>query len=99
MTYSSKAGSNQFAVFSEIYYPRGWKAFIDGKKTAIVKVNYLLRGLPVPAGNHSIEFRFEPESYLTGKKISIITGIISFILLLAGIFLLWKRSNSTRKEA
>ncbi|HSB94764.1 MAG TPA: YfhO family protein, partial [Flavitalea sp.] len=99
MTYSSKAASNQFAVFSEIYYPRGWKAFIDGKEATIVKVNYLLRGLPVPAGNHTIEFRFEPTSYLTGKKISIITGIISFVLLLAGIFLLWKRSNTTSKAA
>ena len=99
MTYNSKAGSNQFAVFSEVFYPRGWKAFIDGKETPIVKVNYLLRGLPVPAGNHTIEFRFEPESYLTGKKISVITGIISFVLLLAGIFLLWKRSNSNGKVA
>jgi len=99
MTYASEAQANQFAVFSEIYYPRGWKAFIDGKETPIVKVNYLLRGLAVPAGKHSIEFRFEPQSYLTGKKISVITGIISFLLLFAGIFLLWKRSNGNPKVA
>ncbi|HLF45396.1 MAG TPA: YfhO family protein, partial [Chitinophagaceae bacterium] len=78
--YSSSSGSNQFAVFSEIYYSSGWKAFIDKKETPIVKTNYALRGLAVPAGNHTIEFRFEPKGYIMGRKITMIASI--FLLLL-----------------
>jgi hypothetical protein len=93
--YQFEAGSNQFAVFSEIYYPKGWKAFIDGKETPIVKVNYCLRGLAVPAGKHGIEFRFEPQSFILGDRISLITGIISIISLLGGIAWLWKQNKKS----
>jgi hypothetical protein len=94
INYESSAPTNQFAVFSEIYYPKGWKAYIDEKETPIVKVNYLLRGLSVPAGNHKIRFEFKPESYYTGAKLSLISGIISYLLLFGGIFLLWKKRGS-----
>jgi Bacterial membrane protein YfhO len=93
INYESSSTSNQFAVFSEIYYPKGWKAYIDDKETPIAKVNYLLRGLSVPAGNHKIRFEFKPESYIVGNRLSLISGIISFILLFGGIFLLYKQSN------
>lgn len=93
INYESSASSNQFAVFSEIYYPKGWKAYIDDKATPIVKVNYLLRGLSVPTGNHKIRFEFKPESYTLGNQLSLVSGIISYILLLGGIFLLYKQSN------
>ena len=95
ITYKTNASSNQFAVFSEIYYPRGWKAFIDGKETPIVKVDYLLRGLPVPAGSHTIEFRFEPQAYKTGDLISLIIGIISILLVAFG---LWKEYQRYKIE-
>jgi Bacterial membrane protein YfhO len=94
INYESSAPTNQFAVFSEIYYPKGWKAYIDEKETPIVKVNYLLRGLSVPAGNHKIRFEFKPDSYYTGAKLSLISGIISYLLLFGGIFLLWKNRGS-----
>lgn len=93
INYRFNAATNQFAVFSEIYYPDGWKAFIDGKETPIVRVNYALRGLAVPAGQHNIEFRFEPQSYITGDRISLIAGIISILALLAGAWLLWKQNK------
>lgn len=90
INYRSSSKSNGFAVFSEIYYPNGWKAFIDGKETPIARVNYLLRGLPIPAGEHNIEFRFEPASYKLGDNISLIVGILSILALLYGAFVLWK---------
>ncbi len=93
ITYEFNASTNQFAVFSEIYYPGGWKAFIDGKQLPIVKVNYALRGLPVPAGKHAIEFRFEPEKYYTGNQISLIAGIISILCIIAGVAWLWKKNK------
>lgn len=90
LTYEFKSTSNQFVVFSEVYYPRGWKAFIDGKEAPIARVNYLLRGLAVPAGTHSIELRFEPRSFVIGDMISMIVGIISILILLAGGWWLWR---------
>lgn len=93
ISYQFDATSNQFAVFSEVYYPNGWKAFIDGKETPIVKVNYALRGLPVASGKHTIEFKFEPESYVLGDRITLIMGILSIIILLGGSYLLWKQSK------
>ena len=83
--YKVSAKTNQFAVFSEIYYPRGWNATIDGKKAEILKVNYTLRGMPVPAGEHTIEFKFEPESYKTGDMLMLISSILTLGLLLVAI--------------
>jgi hypothetical protein len=72
----------QFAVFSEIYYQRGWDVWMDGKPADYLRVNYLLRGMPVPAGNHIIEFRFEPRSYRMGNQIAIFSSLIVYLLLL-----------------
>jgi hypothetical protein len=89
-TYRSSSTANEFAVFSEIYYAAGWKAFIDGKEAPIAKVNYVLRGVPIPAGNHEIVFRFEPQGYMQGKQLTTIFQIIMVLLLLAGIFFEWR---------
>ena len=94
MTYKSSSTSDGFGVFSEVYYPNGWKAFIDGKEAKIIKVNYLLRGLSIPAGEHTIEFRFDPASYETGSMITLMSGIISILLVLYGIFVLWKKNRN-----
>ncbi|HET9430942.1 MAG TPA: YfhO family protein, partial [Chitinophagaceae bacterium] len=92
--YSSNSATNQFAVFSEVYYRAGWKAFIDGKEAPIVKTNYILRGLAIPAGKHLIEFRFEPEGYLKGKSLTTIFTIALVVLLAAGIFMEWRNRKS-----
>jgi hypothetical protein len=83
ISYSFKSKTNQFAVFSEVYYDKGWNAFIDGKSAPYCKVNYILRGMAVPAGDHTIEFRFEPQSYIMGNKLSIWASIITYLLLIA----------------
>jgi hypothetical protein len=86
ITYKSSASTNQFAVFSEVYYSEGWNAYIDGKKTDYVKTNYALRGMNVPAGNHTIEFKFEPRSYTQGRMFTSVGQVIVLLLLITGIF-------------
>jgi hypothetical protein len=83
LTYSSIAKTEQFAVFSEVWYGpnKGWQAYVDGKPVDHIRVNYLLRGMKIPAGNHTIEFKFDPKSYETGKMVSGISSIALFALL------------------
>jgi hypothetical protein len=93
MEYESNSNSNQFAVFSEVYYPKGWNAYIDDKKVNYVNVNYVLRGLSVPAGKHTIHFKFEPDSVKSGKSIMYIASIVILISLLGGLFMAWKSAK------
>lgn len=83
LIYSSRSNGENLAVFSEIYYPAGWKSFIDGKESKYFRTDYVLRGMIIPAGEHEIKFRFEPSSYITGNRISIISSLL-FILMIAG---------------
>jgi hypothetical protein len=77
--------SAQLAVFSEIYYPKGWKSFIDGKEAEHIQVDYVLRGMIIPAGKHQIEFKFEPASYYLGNKVSLASSVL-LLLAIAGYF-------------
>lgn len=70
MKYEAETQSSNVAVFSEIYYPDGWTATIDGNEVPILRVNFVLRALEIPAGKHTIEFRFAPKSYTVGNKIT-----------------------------
>ncbi|MFH1121128.1 MAG: YfhO family protein [Bacteroidota bacterium] len=83
LKYVYSAETEQLTVFSEIYYAKGWNAFIDGKAVPYFRANYILRAMVVPAGKHEIEFRFEPQVFLTGEKISL-AGSLLLILLLLG---------------
>jgi hypothetical protein len=85
LSFASSNSQPGFAVFSDIYYPLGWKAFVDGKETEIVKTNYLLRGLLLPAGNHKIEFKFHPDTYFKWNKYSLISSILILLVLVGGI--------------
>ena len=84
--YSSSNANNGFAVFSEMYYKNGWNATIDGKEASILKVDYVLRGLEIPAGKHEIEFKFEPQVVKTGSIITLICSFIMVLLLIGGIY-------------
>ena len=99
VTYTFNAASNQFAVFSEVYYENGWKAYIDGKETPIVKVNYVLRGLAVPAGKHDIRFEFKPNGYIKGRKITSVAQVLLGILLLSALFMEWRKRKSKTNAA
>lgn len=83
ITYTSNTATNRFAVFSEIYYNLGWKAYIDDKEAPIVRTNYVLRGLSIPAGKHNIHFVFHPNSYYSGEHIAMVASILLFLLLIA----------------
>ena len=85
ISYRFKSNTNQFAVFSEIYYDKGWNAFIDNKSAPYCRVNYVLRGMSIPAGNHTIEFRFEPKSYEMGNRLSLWAAIATYVLLILAI--------------
>jgi uncharacterized membrane protein YfhO len=98
LKYEFNATSNQFAVFSEIYYPHGWEAYIDGKKTPYCKTNYALRGLAIPAGKHSIEFIFDPPSVRNGEMISRYANIFAVLFILCCFFMAWKTRKRTATD-
>ncbi|TGD78337.1 YfhO family protein [Hymenobacter wooponensis] len=91
LTYRATAAQDGFVVFSEIYYKDGWNAYLDGKQVPYVRANYVLRAMQVPAGQHTIEFRFEPREYALGNTISMVASIILFVVLVAALYYAIKR--------
>lgn len=84
LTYSTSNDNNGLAVFSEMYYPGDWKAYIDGKSVDHFKVNYVLRAMNIPRGRHTVEFRFEPKVIDIGSKITLASSILMIILFIGG---------------
>jgi len=84
LRYSSFSSEEQFAVFSEMWYGpnKGWKAYIDGEEAEFIRVNYALRGMRIPAGNHEIVYEFKPSTYFVGEKVSLVSSGILLLLLL-----------------
>ncbi|WP_442266976.1 YfhO family protein [Tenacibaculum sp. ZS6-P6] len=93
LTYKSKSRNEQFAVFSEIYYKDGWNAYVDGKLEPHYQVNYVLRGMNLPKGEHKIEFKFEPKVIQTGSKISLIF-LALFVLVCIGWYYLERKKTT-----
>ena len=91
LKYQSKNTKDGFAVFSEIYYKDGWNAYVDGQLTPHVRVDYVLRGMEIPAGQHTIEFKFEPKVIETGSKLALASSILLGLLLLGGLFYEFRR--------
>lgn len=95
ISYKSKNSRAGFAVFSDIWYPDEWKAYIDGKETPIVRTNYVLRGLKIPAGEHTIDFKFESESIKKGGVIAMISSLVLFALAIAAIVAVFRKKDDT----
>lgn len=93
LKYKANMSQRGLAVFSEIHYPKGWTATIDGKETPILRVNYLLRGLEIPAGEHEVVFTFAPSSYYSTKTPMVIFQYLIVLTLIAGVFFTYKESN------
>lgn len=87
LTYQTNAATEQFAVFSEIWYgpDKGWTTYLDGQEVQHIRANYALRAMKVPAGQHTIEFKFHPKSFYLGEKISLISSLILLLITLGFI--------------
>ena len=94
LEFRTESKTPQLAVFSEIYYPKGWKMFIDEKEVPYIKANYLLRAVYVPAGVHTVRMVFEPEVIQTGKLVSMICFGIFLLLSIGGIYFLFRHKNN-----
>ncbi len=99
LIYNFSSKSDQVAVFSEIYYDKGWTAYIGGKEVPYVRANYLLRAMPLKAGNYDIEFRFEPKSYSYGNMAALISSIALLVCILAFLFWQWKSGKKDEVKA
>jgi len=95
LVYEADCNDAQFAVFSEIYYPKGWNAYLDGTVVPHVGVNYVLRGMPVPAGKHKIEVKFEPETYKTANSIATIGSILVLVTVAGSAFMELKKGKTS----
>ncbi|MFN3755336.1 MAG: YfhO family protein [Flavobacterium sp.] len=93
LKYQSQNTNEGVAVFSEVYYPKGWVATINGKEADIFRVNYVLRALKVPAGNQTIEFKFEPEVVKKGSSIALFSSIGMLLLLAGGMYVEVKKRS------
>ncbi len=96
LKYQSIASQDQLAIFSEMYYPKGWHLTINGESTEIFNVNYVLRGAFLPKGSNSIEFRFEPEIVQSGTRLTVTSGII-FLCVLIGLIIINRSSLFIKK--
>ncbi len=94
LKYRSSNANSGLAVFSEMYYPQDWNCYIDGKLTDHFKVNYLLRAVELPAGEHEILFKFEPKVIEIGSKISLASSLLLIILILGGVVYRFNKSRT-----
>lgn len=94
LKYSAKASSEQLAVFSEVYYEKGWNAYVDGKEVPHFRVNYIFRGLVLPAGDHTVEFKFHPKSYYTGNTVSLASSLLLLLAVIGYAFSEYRKTKN-----
>ncbi len=98
LIYNSSSSTTQLAVFSEIYYPKGWKATINGEELDLMRVDYILRAAVIPSGDNEIIFRFEPQSYTSGNMVSMTGSILLILLIILAIFIEIKKRKTSNAE-
>ncbi|MGV8914491.1 MAG: YfhO family protein [Kaistella sp.] len=98
LEFETQSKTPQLAVFSEIYYPKGWKIFVDENEVPYIKANYLLRAVHVPAGKHTIKMIFAPDVIANGKLISMIVFAVFLLLSLGGIYFLYRKKGKIKIE-
>lgn len=99
LTYHANSQKGGIAVFSEVYFPWGWTATIDGKEAEIGRVNYILRALNVPAGSHTIEFQFDPQSVHVTDTMATVAIILIYVLCGASVWLIFSPLRKKQKKA
>ena len=97
LVYETSTTSPQLAIFSEVYYPKGWNAYINGEPAEYFRANYTLRAMTIPPGNNRIEFIFEPKVIKTGSTISLASSILFGLILLGGLFYIYRSRQSETK--
>lgn len=98
MVYQSETTAEQLALFSEIYYDKGWQAYIDGEKADHLRMDYMLRGMVIPGGSHEIVFEFHPRSYFLGTTVSVISSLLLLLLFLGAIYLHYSKSEGDKRS-
>lgn len=98
LKFTTTAGNEQLTVFSDIYYADGWKAFIDGEEVPHFRVNYVLRALILPGGEHTVEFKFHPESYYAGNKISMVSSLLLLLAIAGYAFAEYRKKSKKTVE-
>lgn len=98
LEYKSSSATTEVAVFSEIYYDKGWKMYIDGKEQPYFRADYLLRAAVIPVGNHVIRFDFHPASYYTGEKISLAGSVLLVLALGGAVFMSFRKKPEEEKK-
>lgn len=98
LIYESETSSAQFATFSEIWYgpDKGWQAYIDGNPVEHIRVNYILRGMNVPEGKHTITFKFEPKSHATGETVSLLSSLLLLLGVVGMVYFQFFRSKDIK---
>ena len=97
LVYETSTTSPQLAIFSDVYYPKGWNAYINGESAEYFRANYTLRAMTIPPGNNRIEFIFEPKVIKTGSTISLASSILFGLILLGGLFYIYRSRQSETK--
>lgn len=99
ISFVSSNSKDGLAVFSDIYYEKGWKAYVDGKETPIMKADYVLRSIKVPAGQHKIEFKFHPDSFYSVRPVAIGSSILIVILCIGALAMSGKKQGTEAEKA
>jgi hypothetical protein len=80
LKYNASSAKQGIVIFSEIYYDKGWNAYVDGELNPHFRANYVLRGMQIPAGNHVVEFKFEPAVYHVSERIALASSVVLLLL-------------------